>query len=130
MALPSSLPTVPTATSAPVTPSPTIDISELNGVASLESLLVTGVSSSQWSLVTLSGGYVEPVPVCTVKYGSGTNLDAAVLRMRNVEVSGFEILLQSPTGLPIEGRDVHCFIVEEGSWKLPDGTLIEAQRYL
>ena len=95
----------------------------------MESLKITGVTSSTWKLITLSKMYVSPVPVCTVMYDQGTSLRPAVVRMQNVGATSFEIRLQNPSELALTGRDVHCVVVEEGAWKLPDGRLIESQKY-
>lgn len=40
-----------------------------------------------------------------------------------------KIRLQNPSGKSLEGRDVHCVVVEEGSWTMPDGRKIEAKTY-
>ena len=40
-----------------------------------------------------------------------------------------KIRLQNPSGKSLEGRDVHCVVVEEGSWTMPDGRKIEAKSY-
>ena len=41
----------------------------------------------------------------------------------------FKIRLQNPSGKSLEVRDVHCVVVEEGSWTMPDGHTIEATTY-
>jgi hypothetical protein len=49
--------------------------------------------------------------------------------MQNVGPTAFDIRLQNPSGATISGRDVHCVVVEEGAWKMPDGRFIEAKKY-
>lgn len=44
--------------------------------------------------------------------------------------STFEIRLQNPSGALVAGRDVHCVVVEEGVWSLPDGSKVEAFQYV
>ena len=95
----------------------------------MESLKITGVTSSTWIVITLSKVYVSPVSVCTVMYDQGTSLRPAVLRMQKVDATSFEIRLQNPSDLAVTARDVHCAVVEEGAWKLPDGRLIESKKY-
>jgi hypothetical protein len=95
----------------------------------MESLKITGVTSTSWKIITLSKQYVSPIPVCTVMYDQGTTLSPAVTRMQNVGTTSFEIRLQNPSDLALTGRDVHCVVVEEGAWKLPDGRLIESKKY-
>jgi Metallo-peptidase family M12B Reprolysin-like len=95
----------------------------------MESLKITGVTSTAWKIVTLSKLYVSPIPVCTVMYDQGTSLRPAVVRMQKVGATSFEIRLQNPSELALTGRDVHCVVVEEGKWKLPDGRLIESKKY-
>jgi hypothetical protein len=62
-------------------------------------------------------------------YDQGTSLRPAVVRMQNVGTTSFEIRLQNPSDLALTGRDVHCVVVEEGAWKLPDGRLLESKKY-
>jgi hypothetical protein len=98
----------------------------------MESILVSGVSlHDAWTTVSLSGTYVSPIAVCTVKYDTGRLLKPAVVRMQNVGPTSFEIRLQNPIGdsSPEEFRDVHCVVVEQGSWEMPDGRKIEANKY-
>ena len=97
---------------------------------SMESMVVTGVGSA-WTTVSLSETYVSPIAVCTVKYDTGTLLVPAVVRMQNVGPTSFEIRLQRPISEDLSlSRDVHCVVVEEGSWKMPDGRKIEANKYV
>jgi hypothetical protein len=51
--------------------------------------------------------------------------------MQNVGPTSFEIRLQRPISEDLSlSRDVHCVVVEEGSWKMPDGRKIEANKYV
>jgi hypothetical protein len=49
--------------------------------------------------------------------------------MDEVIPCSFKIRLQNPSGKSLEARDVHCVVVEEGSWTMPDGRKIEAKMY-
>ena len=97
--------------------------------AFMETLKVTGVRSPVWTLVTLSKSYVSPIPVCSVMYDLGTALLPAVVRIRNVGSTSFELRTQNPSNSVLTGRDVHCIVVEEGKWNLPDGRPIESKKY-
>jgi Metallo-peptidase family M12B Reprolysin-like len=95
----------------------------------LESIKVTGVNSTNWKAVQLTKQYVSPIPVCTVKYDLGTTLLPAVARIRNIASGSFQIRLQNPSEAILGSRDVHCIVVEEGVWKMPDGRSLEAKKY-
>jgi hypothetical protein len=62
-------------------------------------------------------------------YDLGRTLLPAVVRIRNVQSTSFEVRIQNPSNSVLAGRDVHCIVVEEGSWKLPDGRSIESQKF-
>jgi hypothetical protein len=118
-------------TSAPVRPptkSPT-KAPVLPLVFYMESMKTTNVNSTTWRVVPLSQQYISPIPVCTVMYDMGKSLLPAVVRMQKVASKSFEIRLQNPSDTSLTSRDVHCVIVEEGAWKLPDGRLIESKKY-
>lgn len=107
-----------------------VDLSTLDESSGyMESMVVPNVDSASWVTVHLSRSFDSPVPVCTVKYDSGTTLLPAGVRMQNVDGSSFQIRLQNPSEESISGRDVHCFAVEEGVWSLPDGRTVEAFLY-
>ena len=95
----------------------------------MESIKVTGVNSTQWKVVHLTQQYISPIPVCTVKYDLGTTLLPAIARIRNIASNSFQIRLQNPSEAVLANRAVHCVIVEEGVWKMPDGRSIEAKKY-
>jgi Metallo-peptidase family M12 len=95
----------------------------------LESMKITGVTSAAWKLLTFTKSYVSPIPVCTVMYNQGTSLLPAVVRIQNVGSTSLEIRLQNPSDKALSARDVHCLIMEEGAWKLPDGRKIESKKY-
>lgn len=95
----------------------------------MESLKRTGVTSSAWTTVVLTKAYISPIPVCSVKYDTGTSLLPAIVRVQNVRPTSFDIRLQNPSDATLSGRDVHCVVVEEGAWKMPDGRFIEAKKY-
>jgi hypothetical protein len=95
----------------------------------METMKVTGVTSALWKSVTLSQPYVSPIPVCTVMYDKGSSLQPAVVRMQNVGSTSFQIKLQNPNDVVLGARDVHCVVVEEGAWTLPDGRFIESKKY-
>ena len=96
----------------------------------MESKVIAGVSSSDWTNITLNNNYVSPIVVCTVQYDLGVTLLPAVVRMRNVRSRSFQIMIQNPSNQVLKGRKVHCVIVEEGAYNLPDGRKIESRKYL
>jgi hypothetical protein len=91
-------------------------------------MVVSRVDNS-WTIVSLSDTYVSPIAVCTVVY-AGADLIPAVVRMKDVGPQSFQIRLQNPKGDALQARDVHCVVVEQGSWKMPDGRKIEANKYV
>jgi hypothetical protein len=63
-------------------------------------------------------------------YDHGTSMLPAVVRMRNVGQTSFDIRLQNPSDIALaESREVSCVAIEEGIWRLPDGRSIEAAKY-
>jgi hypothetical protein len=95
----------------------------------MEAKVASGISSSAWTTVFLLQKYTTPIPICTVQYDTSTIQAPAVVRMQNVASQSFQIRLQNPSNVTISGRDVHCLIVEEGAFNLPDGRKIEAKKY-
>ena len=129
--VPVPVPVAPVRTSQPtVEDVPVGEQSSTNtDVAFMESVKVTGVTSVLWKQVTLSKAYKSPIPVCTIGNNKLQTLKPAVVRMQAVGPNSFAIRLQNPIDEPLGSRDVHCVIVEAGKWKLPDGRLVEAQKY-
>ena len=97
--------------------------------AFMESVKVTGVTSALWKQVVLTKVYKSPIPVCTIMNDNTATLKPAVVRMQAVGPQSFAIRLQNPGDSALGSRHVHCVIVEEGKWKLPDGRFLEAQKY-
>ena len=95
----------------------------------MESKVIAGVSSSTWTNVTLTQKYLSPLSVCTVQYDTGKTLLPAVVRMQNVQSQAFQIRIQNPSNQVLAARSVHCIIVEEGAYNLPDGRKIEGRKY-
>jgi len=83
-----------------------------------------------WKDVSLLESYASPVIACSVRYVTGaTSIVPALVRMQNVQSGSFQIRLQNPSGSSTGSRDVHCIVVEEGSWVMPGNRLIEAKTY-
>ena len=95
--------------------------------AVMQSMVVPQVSTI-FQTVPLAAGFMNPVPVCTIQ-AINTMQYPAVVRMRNVTAGSFDIRLQIPGDEGTVNQDVHCVVVEEGSWSMPDGRQIEAQKY-
>jgi hypothetical protein len=73
---------------------------------------------------------VSPIAVCTVVYADAcVNVLPTVVRMKDVGPQSFQIRLQNPKGDALQALDVHCVVVEQGSWEMPDGRKIEANKY-
>jgi hypothetical protein len=94
----------------------------------MEAMVVSRVDDS-WTTVLLSETYVSPIAVCTVVY-AGADLLPAVVRLKDFRPQSFQMRLQNPKGDTLQARDVHCVVVEEGSWDMPDGRKIEAKKYV
>jgi hypothetical protein len=95
-------------------------------------MVVPDVASENWTTVYFREAYhaFPPVPVCSVQYDLGTDLIPAVVRMTNVGPFSFDVRLQNPSNSTIlHNRTVHCLVVGQGSWHLPDGRRVEAVRY-
>jgi hypothetical protein len=96
----------------------------------MEAVVVNLVDTKTWKTVDLQGVYQKPVIACSVKYHS-TLMVPVVVRMSGVTRQSFRVALQNPSGLGSSvGRQVHCLVVEEGVWKLPDGRKVEARRVM
>ncbi|MEM7029049.1 MAG: cadherin domain-containing protein [Chloroflexota bacterium] len=94
----------------------------------IETLIIHGVISD-WVTVDLSHSYDEPVVVCTINYQN--NGRPAVVRLRNVVGSTFDLRLQNPGDqYSLSEEIVHCLAMEAGQWFLPDKRKVEAHRYL
>ncbi len=91
-----------------------------------ETLSLSNVSSA-WQTVSLSNSYTNAVAVCTPQYANTSA--PAVTRIRNIGSDSFELRVQNPSDSAITVISVSCMVMEEGSWTLPDGRLIEAQSY-
>jgi len=91
-----------------------------------ETLVLPAVNTS-WLTLSFTNTYSNPVVVCTPQY-STTDLPA-VVRVRNVSASSFDVKVQNPSDSALNDVQVFCLAMESGSWTLPDGRLIEAQSY-
>lgn len=89
----------------------------------LETVVVEAVSE-EWTAVTLSATFTNPVVVC-----SAFQLTAdvpKVVRLNNVTAGGFDIRLQNPNDETVQPERVYCLAAEEGAWTLPNGQPFEA----
>ena len=79
-----------------------------------------------WRRVQFNNPFVAPVVV--VKPFSSNDSDPAVIRIRNVEVTGFEIRVQEWDYLDgmHDKETVSYLVMERGNYTLADGTQIEA----
>jgi hypothetical protein len=94
----------------------------------LESVIVSGVASDRWTSVALLNEYQSMVTVCTLHYIN--NAAPVVIRIRNTELSSFDVRIQNPRGALLARETVHCLVAEEGAWQLPDGRSVEARTYM
>ncbi len=100
---------------------------ENTGDAYFESIVASGVNSQAWTNVSLMNSYTEMVATCSIVYAN--NSLPQVVRMRNAAGSSLDLMLQNPSGSSLTGEDVHCLVMEAGLWSLPDGRMIEGQKY-
>ena len=77
--------------------------------------------------VSLTNTYDSAVVVCSVNYNHNTV--PVVTRVSGVTGTSFDVRLQNPLGAAVVADDVHCLIVEEGTWTIDD-VKVEAQTYL
>jgi hypothetical protein len=93
----------------------------------LEATTVSNVGSS-YVTVDLQNTYTSPVVICTVNYAH--NSAPVVSRVDNVTSTSFDVRLQNPGDASSVISDaVHCLVMEEGTWTLPDGRKVEARKY-
>ncbi|MBW2073076.1 MAG: hypothetical protein JRI89_17745 [Deltaproteobacteria bacterium] len=87
------------------------------------------VVDSGWTWVSFQGYYNDPVVVA--KPLSLNDEEPAVVRIRNVKGTGFEIMVQEWDYLDgvHEEEKVSYMVMERGSYILADGTVIEAGRF-
>ena len=111
-------------TPAPVTPAPV----NTSPGAVMQSMVVQDVSN----LLSdgIAGLWIHESRTCLYHSGKRTQCSSpAVVRMQNVTAGSFDIRLQIPGDVDTVNQNVHCVVVEEGSWSMPDGRIIEAQKY-
>lgn len=117
-------------TSSPSVTQPSIPVSKYPG--RMEAIYVSHVGDTAWTTVSLGANYNSAIPVCTVQYPweEGRKAFPAIARVQNIRATSFEVRLQSPGGDDLPERPVHCIVVEQGSWIMPDGRTIEANQYV
>jgi hypothetical protein len=92
-----------------------------------ETITVSNAGSS-YIAVDLQNTYISPVVICTVNYAH--NSVPVVSRVNNVTSTSFDVRLQNPGDASSVSSDaVHCLVMEEGPWTLPDGRKVEARKY-
>lgn len=103
------------------------DPSDPGSIPSLLPIEIGEVNSDHtWTKVELQKSFVQPIVI--VKPLSLNDDDPAVVRIRNVDSNGFEVRIQEWDYLDgIHGEETVSYIVmEQGSYTLEDGTLVEA----
>ena len=99
--------------------------------ADLEVHLVHNVSTN-WQTVHLENTYTDAIPVCSYNLisfsGTNPNYDypPAVVRIRNITASNFEIRIQGWEDGPAVTGNVHCIVANSGAHQMPDGRKFEA----
>ena len=83
----------------------------------------------QWKEVTLNRSFIEPVVIASAISYSGH--EPAVIRIRNLTGSGFEVSVQEWDYL--DGwhaiEQINYTVIESGSYELPGGTRVEAGQF-
>jgi hypothetical protein len=137
--------TYSTSTMTPGTYSGTITIAATGATTSPQTIPVSlTVSASQilpmevgqvivnqdWARVTFNRSFVDPVVV--VGIATTNDPDPAVPRVRNLDRSGFDVRIQEWDYLDgVHGWDTVGYVVmERGDYVLPDGTRVEAGRFM
>lgn len=89
-------------------------------------------TDENWLTVNLNNTYDSPVVIATMHEDNNGQSPASV-RVRNVGNSSFDVKLDYPPDNypPVvkTNDDIYYFVIEEGDWTLPDGTLIEAHLF-
>ncbi len=101
-------------------------VSAVSASAWMETVVINNVDSSGWTTVSLAKSYASMVVACTVNYAN--NNVPEVVRMQNVSGNSFQIKLQNPGNASLNGETIHCLVMEEGAWTLPDGRAVEAKK--
>jgi len=86
----------------------------------------TCLAGEDWKTVSLANTYSNPVVVCSVNLNQ--NKVPIVVRIRNAGPHSFDIRLQNASDKPVTRDTIHYLIVEEGSYRLPNGSGLEARR--
>jgi len=107
--------------------SDTSTIHAIGGELRLEWGSVDAVGDN-WVKVNTIKNFTSPVVVGSVNYYNNTI--PSVIRFRNVSSTSFEVRVQNPSGSSLNGTRIHYLIVEQGNWTLPNGTKIEAYKYM
>jgi len=96
--------------------SPETDFIELGSIS------VNGTTSR----IDFKKDYTNPIVIAYIE--TDNDYTPVATRISNVSQTGFDIQLQSPDYITSThgAETVSYMVVEEGSWALPDGTLIEA----
>ena len=97
---------------------------------SVEAALVVELGSitinDSWSRVVLTKDFVNPIVI--VGPPSANDSDPCIVRLRNVDTTGFDIRIQEWDYLDgFHGDEtVHYMVIEQGSYTLDDGSKVEA----
>ncbi|MGI9319299.1 MAG: PKD domain-containing protein, partial [bacterium] len=84
------------------------------GQALIRSGLINSVAEN-WQTIALADTFTSMVVVATVVLPDQSSVPA-VARIRNASGNQFDIKLQNPSGLPINGYSVHYVVAEEGQY--------------
>ena len=84
-------------------------------------------NDDSYSSVDLVNTYCNPVVVCTGNAPSSMS-KPFITRAKSAFSDGFQVKVQNPSGNSIYDKTVHYVVVEAGSWTLPDGRKMEAQK--
>lgn len=98
----------------------------------LEVHLIPNVSTT-WQTVALDNSYSNAIPICNYNLvsfsGSNPSYDypPAVVRIRNITATSFDVRIQGWEDSAAVPGDVHCLVTDEGAFTLPNGTKYEAR---
>ncbi len=85
--------------------------------------------TTSWTTVNLANTYADPVIVTTYNLPDISDT-ATVVRITNITNASFNARLQEVDGSSSTTSQVHYIVMERGKWHLPDGTPVEAQKFL
>lgn len=81
--------------------------------------------TDQWQTVSYQQGYSDPIVIAGYEEGSSGATEASP-RITNVTTQNFTIRMQNPVNETVPAVNITYIVIDRGTFKMLDGTLIEA----